>query len=97
MKIFLERIRVVKTAECQYCRQVEQLVIDIFAKYKKQKRKKKFQKKALKARNRIAKLTREKKWLANLLANKQAVKPLLGYIMVMEIKGLIQEGGQLKV
>lgn len=48
IRVFLERIRVIKTVDCCWCKQVEQLVDYLYTKYRKLQREKGVLKKELK-------------------------------------------------
>lgn len=82
--VFLERIRVVETAECWWCRQAEQSVIHLYAKCRKWRKERRVLKRELQQLGITWQRRTEKRWLANLLANllanEQAVAPLLKYL-----------------
>lgn len=85
--VFLERIGAVETAECWWCGQAEQSVVHLYAKCRKWRKERKVLKKELRELGIGWQARPEMRWLANLLANEQAVKPLLGYLMATEVGG----------
>ena len=83
--VYLERIGAVETAECWWCGQAEQSVVHLFAKCRKWRKERKVLKKELRELGIGWQSRPERRWLANLLASEQAVKPLLGYLMATEV------------
>ena len=84
MGVFLE-IGAVETAECWWCRQAEQSVIHLYVKCMKWRKERRVLKGELQQLVIGWQRRTEKRWLANLLANEQAVAPLLKYLMTTEV------------
>ena len=85
MGIFLKRIGAVETAECWWCRQAEQSVIHLYVKCRKWRKERRVLKRELQQLGIGWQRRTKKRWLANLVANEQAVTPLLKYLMTMEV------------
>ena len=85
--VFLERIGAVETAECWWCGQAEQSVVHLYAKCRKWRKERRVLKKELRELGIGWQCRPERRWLTNLLANEQAVKPLLGYLRATEVGG----------
>lgn len=85
--VFLKRIGKIETAECWWCGRADQSVEHLYTKCRKWRRERRILKKELKERGIGWQRRPESRWLANLLANEQAVSPLLNYLMVMDIGG----------
>ena len=85
--VFLERIGKGETAECWWCGRADQSVDHLYTKCKKWRRERRVLKKELRERGIIWQRRPENRWLANLLANEQAVSPLLNYLMATNIGG----------
>ena len=83
--VFLERIGAVETAECWWCGQAEQSVVHLYAECRKWRKERRVLKRELKRLGIGWQCRTEKRWLANLLANEQAVTPLLKYLMTTEV------------
>ena len=84
--VFLERIGAVETAECWWCGQAEQSVVHLYAECRKWGKERRVLKRELRALGIGWQCRPEKRWLANLLANEQAVRPLLRYLMTTEVE-----------
>ena len=89
--LFLQRVGVTETAECCWCKQAEQSVDHLYTKCRKWRRERRILKKELKVLGIGWQLRPERRWVANQLANEQAVRPLLKYLMTTEVGG--REGG----
>ena len=89
--VFLERIGVTETAECWWCRRPEQSVHHLYTKCRRWRRERRILRKELQALGIGWQCRPEKRWVANLLGNEQAVQPLLKYLMTTEVGG--REGG----
>ena len=77
---FLKRIKAAKTAECWWCRAAKESVIYLYTKCRKWQAKCQALKKNLRNEAKIQwQRWRKKKWLAELLANRHAVGPLLNF------------------
>ncbi len=85
--VFLERIGAVETAERWWCGQAEQSMVHLYAKCRTWRKERRVLKKELRELGIGWQCRPEKRWLANLLANEQAVKPLLGYLMATGVGG----------
>lgn len=72
--------------ECWWCGRVDQSVDHLYNKCRKWKIEKRMLKKELGKRRIGWQCQPENKWLANLLAIKQAVSPLLNYLMAINIE-----------
>ena len=83
--LFSERIGVVETAECWWSRQAEQSVIHLYVNRRKWIKERRVLKRKLQQLGIGWQRPTEKRWLANLLANEQAVTPLLKYLMTTEV------------
>ena len=85
--VFLERIGKRETADCWWCGRADQSVDHLYTKCRKWRRERRVLKKELKERGIEWQRRPESRWLANLLANEQAVSPLLNYLMSTDIGG----------
>ncbi len=89
--VFLKRIGVTETAECWWCQRPEQSVHHLYTKCRKWRSEIRVLRKELQALGIGWQRQPEKRWVSNLLANEQAVQPLLKYFMTTEVGG--REGG----
>lgn len=85
--VFLERIGVTETAECWWCKQAEQSVEHLYTKCRKWRRERKVLKKELKVLRIGWQRRPERRRVANLLADEQAIRPLLKYLMTIAVGG----------
>ena len=83
--VFLARIGAIDNAECWWCRKAEQSVVHLYAECRKWRKERKVLKKELQQLGISWQRRTEKRWLASLLANEQAVTPLLKYLMTTEV------------
>ena len=83
--VFLERIGAAETAECWWCGQAEQSVVHLYAKCRKWRKERRVLKRELRGLGIEWQRRPEKRWVASLLANEQAVEPLLKYLMTTEV------------
>ena len=88
---FLKRIGVAKPAECWWCGDAEQSVMHVYTKCRKWRTERRVLKKSLKEVGIQWQRRPEKKWLAELLANRYAVGPLLEFLKETEVDS--REGG----
>ena len=79
--VFLERIGVAETAECWWCKQAEQSVDHLYTECRKWRRGRRVLKRELKVLGIGWQRRPERRWVANLLANEQAIRPLLEFLM----------------
>ena len=85
--VFLEKIGVRETVECWWCGQADQSVNHLYTKCRKWRRRRRVLKRKLKVLGIGWQRRPESRSLANLIANEQAVRPLLKYLMATEIGG----------
>ena len=90
--VFLERIGIKEIAECWWCGRADQSVNHLYTNCRKWRRERRVLKKELKVLGIGWQRRPENRWLANLLANEQAVGPLLKYLMATKIGGREGEG-----
>lgn len=91
--VFLARIGAVDTAECWWCGKAEQSVVHLYAECRKWRKERKVLKKELQQVGIRWQCRTENRWLAKLLANEQAITPLLKYLMTTEVGG---RGGEME-
>lgn len=89
--IFLKRIGATETAECRWFEDVEQSVIHLYTKCRKWRTERRVLRKNLGEAGIQWQRRPEKKWLAELLADKYAVGPLLKLLKNTEVGS--REGG----
>ena len=83
---FLKRIGAAETAECWWCGAAEQSVVHLYTKCRKWRAERRALKKNLRNEAGIQWQRRpEKKWLAELLADRHAVGPLLEFLKNTEV------------
>ena len=82
---FLCRIGAIETAECWWCGSAEQSVIHLYAKCRKWRVERRALRKNLKKAGVKWQRRSEKRWLAQLLADKHAVGPLLEFLNNTEV------------
>ena len=83
--VLLKRIGAVESAECWWCGQAEQSVVHLYAECRKWRKERRVLQRELRALGIVWQCRPEKRWLANLIANEQAVRPLLKYLMTTEV------------
>ena len=83
---FLKRIRATETAECWWCRAAEQSVIHLYTKCRKWRAECRALRKNLGKVGIQWQRRPEKRWLAELLADKHAVGPLLEFLNNTEVR-----------
>ncbi len=88
--VFLKRIGVNESESCWWCGAAEQSVHHIYTRCRKWRRERRNLKKELVHVGIKWQRRPEMKWLANLLANEQALQPLLDFLKSTEVK--IREG-----
>ena len=86
-RVFLERIGKRETAECWWCGRADQSVSHLYTKCRKWRKERRALKKELKERGIGWQCRPESRWLASLLANEQAINPLLNFLMTTDIGG----------
>ena len=89
---FLKRIGAIETAECWWCGAAEQSVIHLYTKCRKWRVERRALKKNLKEVGIQWQRRPEKKWLAELLADRHAVGPVLEFLKCTEVGN--REGGK---
>ena len=82
---FLNRIGVAETAECWWCGDAEESGIHLYVKCRKWRAERRALKMSLGKAGVQWQRRPEKKWLAELLANKYAVRPLLDFLNNTEV------------
>ena len=82
---FLSRIGATETAKCWWCRAAEQSVIHLYTKCRKWRVERRALKKNLRKAGIQWQRRPEKRWLAQLLADKHAVGPLLEFLKDTEV------------
>ena len=82
---FLKRIGAVESAKCWWCRNSEQSALHLCTSCRKWRKERRVLKKSLDKVGIQWQRRPEKKWLAELLANEQAIGPLLVYLQDTEV------------
>lgn len=85
--IYLARIGMMKTPQCWWCKETEQIIGYLYTKYRKWKKARrklvrKLEKERIKWQAQV-----ERNWLADLLANKKAVTLLLRFVKATDVRG----------
>lgn len=82
---FLAWIRVIETPKCWWCGAREQKVIHLYTECRRWRKERRKLVRELGKQSVSGQIRPEKRWLASLLANEQAVRPLLKFLKNTEI------------